>query len=218
MREKVIEKTLEEKIIAIVRGMEEDKILPLAEAFYEGGIRMMEVTFNLRQPGSNAATARAIQAVADRFAGDMMIGAGTVVSTELVDIAYKAGALYIVSPGTDVDVIRYTKELGLASMPGALTPTECLTAHNAGADFVKLFPAGEMGPGYIKSIKAPLSHINFLATGGIDEKNIPDFLKVGVSAFGVGGNLVNKAWIEAGEYNKITDLAKLMVEAAKTVI
>jgi len=218
MREKVIQKTLDEKLIAIVRGMEEDKILPLAEAFYNGGIRMMEVTFNLRQPGSNSATARAIQAVADRFAGDMMIGAGTVVTTELVDIAYKAGALYIVSPGTDVDVIRHTKELGMASMPGALTPTECLTAHNAGADFIKLFPAGTMGPGYIKSIKAPLSHIKFMATGGVDEKNIPDFLKAGVDAFGVGGNLVNKKWIDAGEFDKITELSKRYVEAAMTVV
>jgi len=213
MREKVIQKILEEKIVAIVRGMEEEKILPLAEALYNGGIRFMEVTFNLKEPDNYAATARAISSIVAQFGKDMYAGAGTVVTPELVDIAGEAGALYIISPNTEVEVIKQTRKRGLVSIPGALTPTECFVAYSAGADFVKLFPAGDMGVGYLKSIKAPLSHMKFIATGGITEKNIPDFLKAGAAGFGVGGNLVNKEWIDAGEFDKITNLAKRYLEA-----
>ena len=215
MRDLVIKRTFEERLIAIMRGMEEDKILPLAEALYNGGFRMIEVTFNLKDPDNYSATGRAISALARRFGEDMLAGAGTVVNPELVDIACDAGALYIVSPNINIDVIKRTRELDLVSVPGAFTPSECMIAHEAGADFIKLFPAGEIGPGYLKSIKAPLSHLHFVVTGGINEKNIPDFLKAGAAGFGVGGNIVNKDWIDAGEFGKITDLAKKYVQAAK---
>ena len=213
MHKAVIQKILDEKLIVIVRGMQEEKILPLTEALLNGGVRLMEITYNLSMPDNHRATAQAIKAVADRFKEDMYIGAGTVASPTLAEMAKEAGALYIVSPNTDADVIRRTVELDMVSIPGALTPGECLTAHNAGADFIKLFPAGEMGAGYLKAIKAPLSHLRFIATGGIDLNNIPDFLKAGAAGFGVGGNLVDKTLIEAGEFDKITELAKRYIEA-----
>ena len=115
---------------------------------------------------------------------------------------------------TNEAVIRRTRELGMVSIPGALTPTEVMTAHKAGADFVKLFPAGCFGPGYVKAVKAPLSHIKLLVVGSIDENNLASFLSAGAAGAGVGGNLVNKAWVEAGQYDKITEVARLLVAAA----
>ena len=107
------------------------------------------------------------------------------------------------------------RELGLVSMPGALTPTEVLTAHRAGADFVKLFPIGNLGVSYAKAVMAPISHVKLLAVGGVNEKNVADFLAAGMVGAGIGGNLANKAWIEAGEYHKITETAQKLVAAVK---
>ena len=209
-----VQTILDHKLIAIVRGMDEDKILPFAEALYKGGIRMIEVTFNLRAP-EDTATKKAIKAISSRFGKDVWAGAGTVVSPQLVERAKEAGALYIISPNTDASVIKHTKKLGLISIPGAFTPSECMDAHNAGADLIKLFPAGNLGPDYLKAIRAPLSHIHFVTTGGINEKTIPAYLKAGAAGFGVGGNLVNKEWIDSGEFGKITELAKSYVQALK---
>ena len=213
MIDDVIQTTLDKKLIAIVRGMEESQILPLAEALRDGGIRMIEVTFSLKNPDSFSGTARSIAAMKKAFGGEVLVGAGTVVSPELVDIAADAGAEYIISPNVDAGVIRRTIERGLVSMPGALTPSECMAAHNAGAHFIKLFPAGNFGPGYLKALRAPLSHIRFLAVGGINEKTLGGYLEAGAVGFGIGGNLVNAEWIAAGEYGKITALARQYVEA-----
>ena len=99
-------------------------------------------------------------------------------------------------------------------MPGALTPSEIMTAHRAGADIVKLFPAADLGPGYLKAIRAPISHVKLMAVGGINENNIGQFLNAGAIGVGIGGNLANRTWIEAGEFCKITESAKAMVAAA----
>ena len=103
----------------------------------------------------------------------------------------------------------------MVSMPGAMTPTEIVTAHDAGAEFVKLFPAADLGAGYVKAVRAPLSHIKLLAVGGVSEKNFADFLKAGVVGAGVGGNLANRTWIENGEFDKITEVARQLVEIAR---
>ncbi|MDR1899767.1 MAG: bifunctional 4-hydroxy-2-oxoglutarate aldolase/2-dehydro-3-deoxy-phosphogluconate aldolase [Treponema sp.] len=213
MRENTIQKIRETKIIAIVRGMEEKFILPLAEALAAGGISLMEITFNQAKPETFEATMRNITAVNEKLGDKLTCGAGTVISPEQVVLADKAGAAFIVSPNVDVDVIRRTRELGLVSLPGAMTASECLSAHYAGADFIKLFPAADLGTGYLKAIRAPLSHLKFLAVGGINENNAQDFIKAGALGLGIGGNLVNKDWIAAGEFNKITDLAHILVKA-----
>jgi len=213
MREKVIQSILDKKIIAIVRGMEERVILPLAEALLAGGITMMEITFNQSKPETFESTAKGITALRETFGERLLVGAGTVITTALLELAKKAGALYIVSPNTDTEIIKNTRSLGLVSLPGALSPSECLAAHNAGADFIKLFPASDLGSNYLKAIRAPLSHIKFLAVGGINEKNAAEFIKAGAVGLGVGGNLVNKEWIAAGEFNKITQSAQDIVQA-----
>jgi len=215
MRKKVIQSITEHKLIAIVRGAEEKTILPLAEALLAGGITMMEITFNQAKPETFDSTLRGISQVREQFGDSLLAGAGTVISTDQVDLAYQAGAMYIISPNTNPAVIHRTRELGMISLPGALSPSECLAAHEAGADLVKIFPASDLGTGYLKAIRAPLSHIKFLAVGGINEKNAGDFIKAGAVGLGVGGNLVNKDWIAAGEWEKISDLARQLVEAVR---
>lgn len=215
MRDTVIQRVEKDRVVAIVRGMEEGLILPLAEALVAGGIGMMEVTFAQNKPETFSATARAIAAISQRFAGDVLAGAGTVLTVEQVSMAADAGAKYIISPNVDVEVIAKTRHLGLVSMPGAMTPSEAVTASVAGADFIKLFPAGSLGPGYLKAIRAPLSHLRFLAVGGIDEHNMPEFRKAGAVGFGIGGNLVNRDMVAAGRLGEITELAKRLVAAAQ---
>ncbi len=215
MRETTIQKVLEEKVIAIVRGVNPDACMKVADALYAGGIRLMEVTFNQKDPSTFKDTAEAISRISKAYEGRMLVGAGTVTTPELVEIAVAAGSKYIISPDTNPAVIQKTRELGVVSMPGALTPSEVLIAHNAGADFVKLFPIGNLGTGYVKAICAPISHVKLLGVGGVNENNAADFIKAGVVGVGVGGNLANKAWIEAGEFDKITETAKKLVESLR---
>lgn len=215
MRDRIINLILEEKIIAIVRGAEPEQCKAVAKALYAGGIRLMEITYDQKRPESWQATANAIGALAREYEGRMFVGAGTVTCTELVELTAKAGGAFIISPDTDAEVIRKTRELGLVSMPGAMTPSEIKIAHNAGADFVKLFPVGNLGASYLKAVKAPLSHIKIMAVGGVNEDNAAEFIKAGAVGLGVGGNLAKKAWIEAGEFDKLTAAAQALVEAVR---
>ena len=215
MEEKIIQAVKENKLIAIVRGVESEKCVKIAQALYDGGFRLMEITYDQKNPQGWEETAQAIGAVAKAFEGRMYVGAGTVTCTELVELTHKYGGQFIISPDVNEKVICRTRELGMVSMPGALTPTEVMTAHYAGAHFVKLFPAGNLGTGYVKAVKAPISHVDLLVVGGIDEKNVASFLAVGAAGAGIGGNLVNRAWVEAGEYNKITEVAQALVAAVR---
>ena len=214
-REQTIQAITQYKLISIIRGIETDKTLKVAQALYDGGIRMLEVTFNQKTPASWQATADAITAIAKQYEGRMLVGAGTITSTELVDIAAKAGARYILSPDTNIDVIKRTRELGIVSIPGAMTPSEIIMAHNTGADLVKLFPAGSLGLDYVKAIIAPVNHVKLLAVGGIHEENIRDFLATGIVGAGIGGNLVNAKWIANGEFDRITQTASKLVSIVK---
>lgn len=200
------------KIIAIVRGITGETLVKTAEALYEGGVRLLEVTFDQTGKIAPEETAAMISDLCRRFAGRMRIGAGTVMTVEQVRIAVEAGAEYMISPDTSREVIEETKRLGAVSIPGALTPTEVATAYAYGADFVKLFPAGELGLSYIKAIRAPLSHIPMLAVGGVNEKTLGEFLGAGLAGFGIGSNIVNKKLIEQGDFAALTALAKQYTE------
>lgn len=213
MRGEIIKTIEEAKIISIVRGVKPEILPDVAEALYEGGIRLMEITFDLSDPGSFAATASSIEKLKTAFDGKMAIGAGTVVSAELVKYAYSAGAEYVISPDANEEVIRLTRELGMVSIPGCMTPSEITAASRYGADFIKLFPAGSLGPGYLKAIKAPLSNLKILAVGGIDESNVGAFLKAGASGFGIGGNLVNRKIAEEKRFSEIVSSARTYVNA-----
>lgn len=208
MRKEIIDSVLKEKLIVIVRAMPEDKLISFAEAVYAGGIRLLELTFSATGAWSDEDTANRIASLVKHFEGRMHIGAGTVLNEKQVELVKQAGGEYIISPNTNPAVIRKTVELGMVSIPGALTPTEVQIAHEAGADFVKLFPASAMGPSYIKAISAPLSHIKFLATGGVSEKNLAEFLQAGAVGAGVGGNMTKKELVDAENWEEITRLAK----------
>jgi len=202
-------------IVAIIRGFEPEICLRLSEAYAKGGINMVEVTFNQKDPGSWKDTATAIKSIRERFGADMTVGAGTVLTQEQLAICEDAGGEFMVTPNVNAELIRKCVADGLVAMPGALTPSEAVEAFDAGASYVKIFPAGTLGPGYIKAIKAPLSHIPLLAVGGIGPDNIADFMKAGCVGAGVGGNLTNKEWIKAGEWDKITAVARALVENSK---
>ena len=203
-----LEAVKERKIIAIVRGLAPAYLIRLGQALEEGGIGLMEVTYNQSAPETWTDTARAIEAAAKTFGERVLIGAGTVITPEQVHLTYNAGGRYLVTPTTQPEIIRMGKALGLGVFPGALTPTEILAAGSAGADAVKVFPAAAVGADYIKAVRAPLSHIPLLAVGGVDEKNAAAFMKAGCVGLGIGGRLVNKEWIESGEWDRITTLAR----------
>lgn len=205
----------ENKLIAIVRGVEPETCVRIAQALYDGGFRLMEITYDQKHPETWENTAQTIGTVAKAFEGRMYIGAGTVTCPELVELTHKYGGQFIISPDVSEAVIKRTCELGMVSIPGALTPTEVTTAHRAGADFVKLFPAGVFGAGYVKAIKAPISHVDLLVVGGVNETNVASFLAAGAIGAGIGGNLVNAAWVKAGQYEKITETARLLVDNVK---
>lgn len=208
MKEKIINALEESKIIAIVRNVEKEKLIPLVIALYNGGIRFVEVTYSADGKVTDEETAECIKLLCDEFQGKMYVGAGTVLNTKQVELTKNAGGQFIISPDVCEEVIQKTCELKMVSMPGALTPTEVQKAHKAGADFVKLFPVTSMGVDYVKAIMAPLSHIKFLAVGGIDTANMRDYLKAGVCGFGIGGNIINKEMLKNNDYDGLARLAR----------
>lgn len=215
MREQIINTIEKEKIIVIVRGVEKEKLIPLAEAMYLGGIRLLEVTYSANGKVSDEETAENIGILAKHFEGRMYIGAGTVLTEKQVELTAKVGGKFIISPDTCPEVIRKTRELGLVSMPGALTPSEMQIAHRNGADFVKLFPITSLGASYVKAVKAPLSHLKILAVGGVNENNIAEYLKAGINGFGLGSNIIDKKKIAENDWAGITNLAKKYVSLVK---
>lgn len=203
-----INKILKEKVIVIVRGVEREALIPFAEAIYKGGIRLLECTYDATGKISDEEIADRIKMLSDHFGDKMEIGAGTVLTERQVELTKAAGGKFIISPDTNESVIAHTKKIGLVSIPGALTPTEALRAHRAGADFVKLFPVGAMGASYLKDVKAPLSHVRFLAVGGVDSENIKEYFDCGAVGIGVGSSIANKELIKLGKWDEITKLAK----------
>ena len=197
-----------EMIISIVRGVPSGEIVPAARALLEGGVRFVEVAFVHDSPEGTENTLRSIELLEKQLGNEMYIGAGTVLTPGQAELARERGAGFVISPNTDTDVIRKTKELGMLSMPGAMTPTEAVTAWEAGADAVKLFPAGDLGASYMKALMAPLSHIFFAAVGGIGPGNIGDFYRIGIRCFGIGGSLVSRKLVSEGDFARITENAR----------
>lgn len=212
MKEQVINSIEKNKIIAILRGIADDDLIDVAEALYEGGIRLLEITYSANGSVSDEHTAQNIHRLVQRMDGRMMIGAGTVITKKQVVLTQRAGGQFIISPNTDKSVIRESNRRGLVSIPGALTPSEIADANRYGADFVKLFPITNLGVGYIKAVRAPLSHVKLLAVGGINDTNMGDYLAAGVCGFGVGSNITDKKLIEAKDWAGIAALARRYTE------
>lgn len=215
MSENILLKIEEEKIIAIVRGVSKEKLIPLAQAMYDGGIRFIECTYDADGKTTDEEIASSIEMLAHHFDGKMYVGAGTVLTEKQVELTKKAGGKFIISPDTNPDIIRKTKEEGLVSIPGALTPSEIVIARNAGADFVKVFPVNALGSRYIKDVLAPLSNAKLLAVGGINENNMAEYFEAGALGIGIGSGIVNKKLISNNEFAEITKLAKLYTDTVK---
>ncbi|MBR3460765.1 MAG: bifunctional 4-hydroxy-2-oxoglutarate aldolase/2-dehydro-3-deoxy-phosphogluconate aldolase [Clostridia bacterium] len=200
----------ESKLIAIARGLYGSKLIEASLALYRGGVRAFEVTFE--QDKSIGLTTDAISRLTENLPADAVIGAGTVLSRSQVDEARNAGARFVISPNTDKAVIELTKQSGMVSIPGAMTPTEIVNAHTYGADIVKLFPAGVLGLEYFKAVRAPLAHIPLAAVAGITINNIRDFYNAGAVAFGISSTLYNKKSIAESDYNALIKTAQRFYE------
>lgn len=195
-------------LVPVVRAPSAELAIRAAEAVLAGGISIFEITMTV----PNAIDA--IRALIARFGDRVLVGAGTVLSAEDARRCLEAGARFIVSPGLDLATIEAAQAGGVPVMPGALTPTEVITAWKAGAEMVKIFPASALGgPKYLKALKGPLPQVKLLPTGGVNEATAGEYIAAGAVALGVGSELVDVAALEAGDDAKITARARALVAA-----
>jgi len=195
-------------IVPIVRTDSAEGAIKAIEAVYRGGIRAAEITMTV--PGA----IKALEKLADQFGDQIVLGAGTVLDPETARICMLAGAQFFVTPSLKLDTIEMAKRYSKPIMPGALTPTEVLTAWEAGADAIKIFPCGNVGGAkYIKALKAPFPQIEMVPTGGVNLETCGDFLKAGACAVGVGGELIDAANIKAGKFEVFEERARQFLAA-----
>ena len=213
----VIERLGESRLMVLARGVEKEVLVKAVGAIADAGVTVFESTFDHRREDCVAENAEKIAALVAAYGERMSIGAGTVLTVEEVRAAHDAGATFIVSPDTDADVIAETKRLGMASIPGAMTPSEIKRADARGADIVKLFPADDLGYHYIQNLKGPLPHIPLMATGGVNPETIPEFLSRGILAVGTGITIFRSDLVAAKDYNAIAALAKEHIEVIRRV-
>jgi 2-dehydro-3-deoxyphosphogluconate aldolase/(4S)-4-hydroxy-2-oxoglutarate aldolase len=198
-------------VIPVVRAESSDIAMRAVDAIKEGGVSVLEITMTV--PGA----IRVIEEVARRFGDDVVVGAGTVLDSETARACILAGAQFIVSPALDLDTIACCRSYSITIMPGAMTPTEVVTAWKAGADFVKVFPANAVGgASYIKALKAPLPQVELVPTGGVTLETAAGFIKAGAAALGVGSDLVDTRALLAGDDKVITERARQFVEIVKS--
>lgn len=212
----VVDFICEHKVVVICRGVYGKELIQTIDALYKGGVRLVEVTFDQKDPNGIEKTMGAIQTIKENFS-EIKVGAGTVTKIEHVEATKQAGGEFCLSPDVNVDVIQATKQAGLVSIPGAMTPTEILKAHHAGADMVKIFPAGYLGLNYLKDIKGPINHVKFLAAAGVKEENFKEFLEAGYSAAGISTRLIDKKVIADKNFEELTNRAKVFTEIAHSV-
>jgi 2-dehydro-3-deoxyphosphogluconate aldolase/(4S)-4-hydroxy-2-oxoglutarate aldolase len=215
-RNATVSKILEVGVVPIIRTASSKTALEAARAVHRGGIHLLEVTMTV--PGALGV----LEALADELGDGLLLGAGSVLDPETARAAMLAGARFIVTPGLSVRTVEICKRYSVAALPGALTPTEVITAWEAGADLVKIFPVDNMGgPAYIKALKAPLPQIDMVPTGGVDLQNLADFFEAGASAVAVGSSLMNKIALKEGRYEVIEAAAKdflRVAAAARTAV
>lgn len=202
----------EQGLMVLFRGVDAAIVPDLVQALYRGGARMLEFTFDPSDPNTETKTADLIKAVRKTVGDKMLVGAGTVIDETYAVAAARAGADFLVSPDTNPSIISLTKKLGLVSIPGALTPTEVMTAYRAGADIVKLFPITKDDIGYLANITRPLSHVPFLCTGGVNPDTIGSFFAAGACAVGTGISILKPELVAARVFDGIAELTRLHIE------
>lgn len=205
-----LQRVLDTGIVAILRAPSSEQLTNVARALFEGGIDVIEVTFTV--PGA----LEILAALKKELGNRVLLGAGTVLDTETARAALLAGAEFIVSPSLNPDVIRLCKRYDKLVMPGAFTPTEILAAWEAGAGIVKVFPSDAVGPSYLKALKGPFPQIRLMPTGGVNLQTLPEFIKAGACAVGVGSSLVEPQAIRDGKWERLRELAAQYLQVLKT--
>ena len=210
-RESQLRHVLDCGIVAVVRSPDSQQLVEVARALADGGVTVVEITLSV--PNALDVIRQVRQALGDR----LLLGAGTVLDPETARAALLAGAEYIVAPTLNLDVIRLCRRYDKLVMPGAFTPTEILTAWEAGADVVKVFPADVVGPAFFKALRGPLPQVRLMPTGGVDLKTAADFLQAGACCLGVGGQLVEPKAVAERDFDRIRDLARQYVAIVRQV-
>jgi 2-dehydro-3-deoxyphosphogluconate aldolase/(4S)-4-hydroxy-2-oxoglutarate aldolase len=205
----ILDRILNPGIVAIIRADSSEQLIDAAAALYEGGVTGMEVTMT---------TPNALQVITDvhkKFGDKILIGVGSVLDPETARLAILAGAEFVVTPITRPEVIRLCNRYSIPIASGAFTPTECMTAHESGADIVKLFPADQVGPTYIKNILAPMPMLRIVPTGGVTVDTAASFIKAGCVALAAGSSLVSKEILKSRDWKKLSDTAAAFVAAVR---
>ena len=192
-------------IVAIVRGTGIDSLLKVAESLKEGGVRVIEVTLNT--PGA----IEMIGELVKKYGNEMLIGAGTVLDPETARLVILAGAKFVLGPTLNLEVSKLCKRYNTVYVPGVFTPTEIMTAWEAGAHVVKIFPAGSVGPRYIKELRGPLPQVEMMPVGGVTLDNAAEFIRAGAVALGIGGELVDRNAVDAGRFDLLTEKARQFI-------
>ena len=209
-RETTLRRIMDGGIVAVVRSESSESLLRVVRALADGGVTAAEITFTVPD------AVEVIRQVRKEIGDAIVLGAGTVLDPETARTALLAGAEYIVAPIVNLDVIRLCRRYDKAVMPGAFTPTEVVTAWEAGADVVKVFPADVGGPPYLKALRGPLPQIRLMPTGGVDLTTAEAFLKAGACCLGVGGSLVEPKAVSSGDFARIRDLASQYVAIVRS--
>jgi 2-dehydro-3-deoxyphosphogluconate aldolase/(4S)-4-hydroxy-2-oxoglutarate aldolase len=211
MAESQLRRVLDSGIVAVVRAPDSDQLVHVARALADGGVDVVEITMSV--PNALDVLRQVRQELGDR----LLLGAGTVLDAETARAVLLAGAEFIVAPTLNLDVIRLCRRYGKLVMPGAFTPTEILTAWEAGADIVKVFPADVVGPAFFKALRGPLPHIRLMPTGGVDLTTAADFLKAGACCLGIGGQLIEPKAVAERNFDRIRNLARQYVAIVQQV-
>lgn len=208
-KEQLFKTVADAGVVAVIRAQSKDQLLDIAKALLDGGVPAIEVTM------STPKAIAGIEMLADKYGDQAVVGVGTILDAATCADAIHAGAQFVVSPAFDPEIVATTKRYGKISIPGAFTPTEILRAWTAGADVVKVFPSTTLGPGYFKDILAPLPQLKLTPTGGVDQKNVADWIKAGAVFVGAGSSLVSKDAMAKSDWAAITKNAQEFVEAIK---
>lgn len=209
-RSEVVQRIIADGAVAVIRMSDAARLMSVAEAIKKGGVNALEVT--MTTPGA----LQVIETCVKEMGDDMLIGVGSVLDAETARLAILAGAKYVVSPVCKPEIVAAAHRYDVPAMPGAFTPTEILTAHEYGADIVKVFPADVVGMPFFKAVKAPMPHVNLMPTGGVSLTNAGDWLKAGACAVGVGSALLDKQAIADGRYDVLTENARTLLKSIQS--
>lgn len=209
MKARYLEEITRSGVVAVIRANSAEELKNITLALNKGGVKALEIT--MTSPGA----LETIKAVSSELGDSAIIGVGSVLDTETARAAILAGAQFVVSPVFKPKIITLCRRYNKICIPGAFTPTEILSAWEAGADVVKIFPATKLGPGYIKDLKGPLPQIKVTPTGGVNLENTADFIKAGAEFVGVGGAMVDKKLVAAGKWDELSALAAKFVQAVQ---